>query len=387
MFYGKLISSIRPNLVRFFSNTSSNSFKFTNMTNSSNNINNITENNNNNKNNNDTQIILSTIEKQMKLEKIGENKYKSVSKLKIPFGGRGLFGGQLAGQSLYAALLSTNTPDKYWKPVSLHCHFLLPANDKSPLIFHVENLKEGKNNRSRQIRIFQNDKLIYIATCLLQAYELQGSAANVKGQLYHHIPAPIIGKDINDPMDNRIQTELLTEWIKRVKKLKNPENNKEKNHLIDLKIKDAVKSYDDEPCVWRLPDDMFLLDKVTESEKSLPVQERIIRYWVKSKDNFIEPKIFNHVLLAYVSDYFLLTVNMRANLREMFSAKFSVSLDHSIFFYDDIDTTNWFSQNIQSERTGYNRALMKSNIFSIDGKLAASVVQDGVSVIHTNTKL
>lgn len=30
---------------------------------------------------------------------------------------------------------------------------------------------------------------------------------------------------------------------------------------------------------------------------------------------------------------------------------------------------------------------MKSNIFSTDGKLAASVVQDGVSVIHTNTKL
>lgn len=327
---------------------------------------------------NDT-IKESSLEALLDLTQISNDTFVNKSELFIPYRGRGLFGGTMAAQSVLAALLYSNTLEKSWKPVSIHCHFLHAAQPNPQLFYKVTTLKDGKNYSTQEINLFQHDRLIFKAVVSLQAYKLLGSASNLEGQLDHHRSAPLIGKDITHPDDMYSQTELFKIWSKR---------SMNKKHLEYLKGEncenEVIKCYNREPCIWRLPLDMFDYDKVSSDEVNKPTSERTLRYWVKNKETLKNPSIFNWVSIAYISDYFYLSANMRLNLHEMFTTKFSVSLDHTIYFNNEIDTSTFFNYNIKNIKAGENRSIMFGEMFSADGILAATTIQEGLSVVYTD---
>ncbi|ODV85726.1 hypothetical protein CANARDRAFT_27823 [[Candida] arabinofermentans NRRL YB-2248] len=325
---------------------------------------------------------LSSIESYLALKKVEgtTNSYTNVSELYVPYRGRGLFGGTLAAQSVLASLLSANTETKKWKPISLHCHFLVAAQPTSPLIYQVDDLKHGKNYSTKQITLFQNNELIFKATCNLQAYHLEGSAGKLEGQLNHHRKGPIIGETIK-PWDEMLdQEEVFKVWAAKTKTHHHQSN----TGYLGKELEKVIASYNREPCLWRLPIDMFDPESISQQEKDMLPSERTLRYWVKTKERIIDQDIFRWVAIAYISDYFYLSVNMRLNLREMFTTKFSVSLDHTIYFNHEIDPCDWVSYNIKSLKSGENRSLMFGEMFSQDGKLAATTIQEGLSVIHAS---
>lgn len=324
-------------------------------------------------------IDQSSLESLLNLEQISDNTFINKSELFIPYRGRGLFGGTMAAQSVLASLLYSNTNDKKWKPISIHCHFFHAAQPTPNLHYVLETLKDGKNYRTIEVILYQNEKLIFKSTVSLQAYELSGSASNMRGQLDHQRSAPVIGKDIAHFDDMLTQTEGFKIWSKR---------ELGKKHMEYLNGKDCEKTvincYNREPCIWKLPNDMFDLDKVSEKERNTDPAERTLRYWVKNKEILKNPSVFNWVSIAYISDYFYLSANMRLNLHEMFTTKFSVSLDHIIYFNEEIDTSSYFNYNIKNIKAGENRSIMFGEMFSQDGTLAATTIQEGLSVVYTD---
>ncbi len=320
---------------------------------------------------------VSSLEKLLALKRIDKHTFVNCSELFIPYRGRGLFGGTMASQAILAALLFSNTVEKKWKPISIHCHFLYAAQPQPQLFYKVASLKDGKNYRTLSVDLFQNDKLIFRATCSLQAYELSGSASKLNGQLSHHKKGPVVGKDIDPPEKMFSQKEAFSAWSKVAYKHK---------HLGYLKdaLAAVTASYSREPCVWKLPLDMFDLNKVSESEKSIIPSERTLRYWVKTKEPLADAHVFSWVALAYVSDYFFLSTNMRLNMREMFTTKFSVSLDHTIYFNTETDVSDWFNYNVKSLKSGENRTIMAGEMFDRAGNLLATTYQEGLSVIFTD---
>lgn len=321
----------------------------------------------------------SSLEALLDLRRISGDTFTNRSELFIPYRGRGLFGGTMAAQAVLAALLYSNTYEKSWKPISVHCHFLHSAKPHPNLYYKVTNLKDGKNYCTREVNLFQNDRLIFKATVSLQAYHLEGSAANLEGQLHHHRAPPVVGKDIDHPDDMLTQEELFRIWSKKAMNKKHLEYLKGKNCEEEV-----IRCYNREPCIWKLPLDMFDQDKVCEEERSALPSDRTLRYWVRTKESLKNPSIFNWVAMAYISDYFYLSANMRLNLREMFTTKFSVSLDHTIYFNTEIDTSSFFSYNVKNIKAGENRSIMFGEMFSADGTLAATTVQEGLSVIFTD---
>lgn len=325
----------------------------------------------------------SGLEKLLDLRQIADDTFINTGELYSPYrsgsAGSGLFGGTMAAQATLAALRFTNTPDKLWKPISLQCHFLHAAQPTPTLFYKVLGLKEGKNYCTREVSLFQNDRLIYKAMITLQSAQLGGSAANLDGQLDHHRKGPVIGSDIDHPDQMYTQSELFKIWSKRALNIPHLE------YLTgDEAEEEIIKCYEREPCTWKLPLDMFQLESIPQAERDLDPAERTLRYWVKTKDQLNEPHVFNWVALAYISDYFFLSTNMRLNLREMFTTKFSVSLDHTIYFNTEIDTSEYFSYNVRSIKSGENRSLMMGEMFSANGALAATTIQEGLSVVFTN---
>lgn len=321
----------------------------------------------------------SSLESLLDLKQISNDTFINKSELFIPYRGRGLFGGTMAAQSILAALLYSNTLEKSWKPISIHCHFLHAAQPTPNLFYKVTTLKDGKNYSTLEVNLFQNDRLIFKSTVSLQSYHLQGSASNLNGQLNHHRSAPIIGKDIDPPNLMYLQSDLFKIWSKKAMN---------KNHLEYLKgpncEDEVIKCYNREPCIWKLPLDMFDQDLITDDEKLKKTSERTLRYWVKNKEILKNPSIFNWVSIAYISDYFYLSANMRLNLKEMFTTKFSVSLDHTIYFNEEIDTSSFFNYNVKNIKAGENRSIMFGEMFSPDGTLAATTIQEGLSVVFTD---
>lgn len=299
----------------------------------------------------------SSLEKLLALNKISTETFVNASELFVPYRGRGLFGGTMVAQSLLASLLHSNMPEKKWKPVSIHCHFLQAVQPTPQLQYKVTTLKPGKNYLTKEVNLHQNNKLVFKAIVTLQAYKLQGSASNLKGQLNHHRKAPVVGVDIAPPEKMFSQSELIPNST-------------------------AVKCYEREPCDWRLPKDLFDLSIVKEEEKAAPVEDRVLRYWVKNKEPLQDPSVYNWVSLAYVSDYFYLSANMRLNMREMFTTKFSVSLDHTIYFNTELNTSEFFNYNVRNIKAGENKSIMMGEIFNREGKLGATTFQEGLSVIN-----
>ena len=58
-----------------------------------------------------------------------------------------VFGGQVIGQALVAAVRTVETRP----PHSLHAYFLLPGDPKVPIIYDVDRIRDGKSFTTRRV--------------------------------------------------------------------------------------------------------------------------------------------------------------------------------------------------------------------------------------------
>lgn len=77
----------------------------------------------------------------------------------IPFGARGVFGGQVIAQALVSAGRTISPPLGLH---SQHCYFLLPALSDPVIEYHVERIRDGKSYANRLVKAIQNGKVIFI---------------------------------------------------------------------------------------------------------------------------------------------------------------------------------------------------------------------------------
>ena len=69
-----------------------------------------------------------------------------------------VFGGQVLGQ----ALLAANRTVPVDRPVhSLHAYFLLPGDPAVPIVYDVEDLRDGRSFTSRRVAARQHGKHIF----------------------------------------------------------------------------------------------------------------------------------------------------------------------------------------------------------------------------------
>ena len=104
------------------------------------------------------QNLLEDLLNLLSLEKIEDGIYRGNSQnLKLPQ----VFGGQVIGQALSA----TKDTLKDKRPVhSFHSYFLRPGDPSRPIVYDVENLRDGRSISTRRVKAIQHGKSIFFMT-------------------------------------------------------------------------------------------------------------------------------------------------------------------------------------------------------------------------------
>ncbi|MDN6089602.1 MAG: thioesterase family protein, partial [Enterobacterales bacterium] len=114
------------------------------------------------------------------LEKIEEGIYRGQSE---DLGLRQVFGGQVVGQALYAAKQTVPLERNIH---SFHSYFLRPGDSSQPIIYDVENLRDGNSFSARRVKAVQHGKPIFYMTASFQTAEEGFEHQNVMPD----VPAP-----------------------------------------------------------------------------------------------------------------------------------------------------------------------------------------------------
>jgi acyl-CoA thioesterase-2 len=89
--------------------------------------------------------------------------------------------------------------------------------------------------------------------------------------------------------------------------------------------------------------------------------------------------------LAYASDLVLLATSMLPHAVHWLTHKMQVaSLDHALWLHESFRADEWLLYVADSPWTGHARGFNRGQIFARDGRLVASVAQEGLIRLREN---
>jgi acyl-CoA thioesterase-2 len=270
------------------------------------------------------------------LEDLGDNNYMGISKT---IGSPNVFGGQVLAQALHAAY---NTIKNERIVHSLHSYFLEPGNLSKPITYKVAEMRNGGSFSTRRVTAIQEDVTIFIMAASFHKKE-EGHEHQVH-----------IKKNIKQP-------ESLLSWSEMLAKF---------GDFLPSKMKDFLSI--ERPIEFKPVEIINPLEK-----KNLPAVEDV---WFKLKGNPGEPSLpLKQQILTYISDYNILNAALKPNASKAhFGNTQMASLDHSMWFSRDFNFDDWMLFSAVSPNTHGARGLATGNIFTREGKLVATVAQEGL---------
>lgn len=254
-----------------------------------------------------------------------------------------VFGGQVIGQALVAAT-RTVPPERHAH--SLHCYFMLPGDPKVPIIYQVERLRDGGSFTTRRVTALQHGKAIFALSASFQI---------VEGGLDHHFDMPD-----NIPPPDQLPSEAEL-----------------KEKFIGL-VPEPVRKYweRERPIEMRFID----LTRYISRQKLAPKQY----IWIRATGALPDDHAVHQSVLAYASDMTLLDSSLLAHGRSIFDKDLQVaSLDHALWFHRPFRADEWLLYAQDSPSASGARGFSRGEIFSSDGKLIASVAQEGLIRIRS----
>lgn len=268
------------------------------------------------------------------LERIDQNVFRGITH---DIGFVRLFGGQVLGQGLMAAA-RTVEPDRLAH--SMHAYFLRPGDAFAPVLYQVTRTRDGRSFSTRHIQAIQDGRSIFDMS------------------VSFHTPEKSF--DHQDPMPAGIPGP---ETLKSLREL-NADNPEMPDFLSD-RIGKA------RPVEMR---------PVNGAEKPNPEPAEALRYtWFRVKETLPDEPCLHHAALAYASDFELLgTALMPHGVSFIQKEILSASLDHSVWLHRPFRADDWLLYRMSSPNMANARGLLRGEIFSRDGQLVASVMQESL---------
>jgi acyl-CoA thioesterase-2 len=247
------------------------------------------------------------------------------------------FGGQVAAQALMAA---GRTVDR-GRVHSLHSYFLRSGDPTTPILYEVDRIRDGKSFTTRRVVAVQHGKAIY---------NMQASFHSDEVSLEHQITMP----DVPGPEEIRSVSEILKsdfpnsdEWFMR-------------QHPIDQRYLGEVP--------W------------SRNRDKEPHQ----RLWIRADGTLPDDPLLHACVVTYASDMSLMDSILKAHSINWDDGTFmGASLDHCMWFHHDLRADEWLLYDAESPIAYGGRGLARGFLFSRDGQLKVSMVQEGLTRLLT----
>ena len=247
-----------------------------------------------------------------------------------------VFGGQVLGQALHAAY-QTVPKDRFAH--SLHGYFILTGDIELPITYEVDTIRDGGSFTTRRVVAKQNDKAIFI---MAVSFQLRQEGFD------HQITIP-----------NVLPPEVLLNDYEQFKDFKDTHPK-----FYARLIASQTKALEFRP-----------VERYHPNKKGRPFRH----VWFKTADKIEVDLPMQHQILAYASDHNLLTTAIMPHNDHPDSSKaFFASLDHAIWFHRDFRIDEWLLYATDSPSAGNSRGFSRGTVFTTEGKLIASVVQEGL---------
>ncbi|KAI8885110.1 Thioesterase/thiol ester dehydrase-isomerase [Backusella circina FSU 941] len=268
---------------------------------------------------------------------VGTNLYMS-KELWVPTGARGGFGGQLVAQALRAAY---KTVTDEFDIHALHSQFIIACDTNIPVLYQVQNLRDGRSYMNRYVTATQKNQLIFVCS-------LSFSKRNDFINLDHQIKMP----QVPGPEQATSLFEKYSEALKQ-------------NDLAPIQRKFLV---------IRL-EEVALID-FRQIEIPKPTNQQ--QHWFKTKGPVADDRGLHACIIAYASD--MTFINAAATSNGLYPKGISMltSLDHSMWFHSPVKADDWLLYDVESPRTSSGRGLVCGKVYTRDGKLAVTATQEGV---------
>lgn len=277
--------------------------------------------------------VLARVVELLELERLEDNLFRGRSH---DIGSPQVFGGQILGQALSAA---HRTVDER-APHSLHAYFLRPGDFNRPVVYQVERTRDGRSYSNRRVVALQHGRPIL---------NLAASFKRAEDGPSHQVDMP----DVDGP-------EGLSELV-------------DINRSMLDRVPEKMRRFlaHEPPFEFRPVEPPKLIDP---SERA-PRKHLWMRAWSRLPD---DPEI-HRTLLTYVSDYELLgTATLPHRLPFGKKTVQMASLDHGMWFHRPFRVDDWLLYAFDSPTSGDGRGFNRGQIFTRDGTLVASTVQEGV---------
>lgn len=247
-----------------------------------------------------------------------------------------VFGGQVIGQALVAACRTVEGRP----PHSLHAYFLLPGDPSVPIIYEVDALRDGKSFSTRRVTAIQHGHPIY---------SMIVSFHNDEEGFQHQAVMPDVPPPEALAPDKMLHGDMLNIMPEAVRRYF------ERDRPLDLRPVEFQR---------------YMGERLDEPK---------IHIWIRVNHTLPDDPVVHQCALAYLSDMTLLDVALVTHGRSVFcSDMLPASLDHALWFHRPFRADEWLLYAQDSPNALGGRGLTRGLLFSRDGRLVASVAQEGL---------
>jgi acyl-CoA thioesterase-2 len=258
-----------------------------------------------------------------------------------------VFGGQVAAQALIAAI---RTSEPGLDVHSMHAYFLRPGDTTIPIIYDAERIRDGRSFETRRVVARQHGRPIFYLTANFQRPE-EG--------LDHQDEMPVVpGPDEGLTFaqiaalrsgDNEVAASFAREWA-----------------ALDTRILGNT----------RHPGHTHLAEDTDRPARA--------QLWIRVNGELGDDPDLHVAAFTYASDLTLLGAALVPHDVEIGSPRLMpASLDHTIWFHRPFRADQWWLYDQWSPSASGGRGLSLARVFTEDGRLVATVAQEGLIRLRT----
>jgi len=271
------------------------------------------------------------------LERVGDRTFSAAARTHAP---RRKFGGETMGQATMAAA-ATAEPARSIS--SVHTTFLRPASSSATTSYAVSDLRDGSTMTTRRVEAWQGDKRVAESVVSFHSSE-DGLAHRDSFE-----PTPPVG-DVPPAVHQLAADTDALAWY------------------LDLARRGGVEMrFPGGPLRTRV-----IAGGTTPPEQSL---------WIRSAacfDGADDSPHRHQAALLYVSDYLMLALaGMHHGVLQQ-PDTLVATLSHTVWFHAPARADEWVLHRQHTPWAGLGRALSEGSLYTADGTLIATTVQEGI---------